>query len=157
LGSALVYGRGIDRDVPAGVRYLRVACKQGDPTSMDWLGWALEKGGPELKPDLDEAVAWYRKASDAGHAQAAVNLGRLHATGALGPAARADAMRWYRKAADLGNPWAMNHVGWQLVYGRGITHDPKEAAEWFQKAADKGNLDAQVHLSNLYREGRGVE
>lgn len=156
LGWGHLYGRGVKQDAAAAARYLRLAAKKGDPASMEMLGGSLEKGGPGLKADLKEAALWYRRGAEAGHALAAINLGRLHDEGLGVKKDEAEALRWYRRAAELGHPFAMNRLGWRLARGQGTQPNHAEAAKWYEKARERGNMDAQVHLANLYREGKGV-
>ena len=57
-------------------------------------------------PENDaEAVKWYRKAADQGHAQAQSNLGVMYVKGEGVPENDAEAFKWYRKAADQGKQY----------------------------------------------------
>ena len=53
-----------------------------------------------------EAVRWYRKAAEAGHAGAAVNLGQCYQNGGGVPRDRNEAIKWYRFAMEHGDPHA---------------------------------------------------
>jgi len=48
---------------------------------MFTLGTLLDKGEGVAAPDYPAAAAWYRRAADAGHADAANNLRTMHAVG----------------------------------------------------------------------------
>ncbi len=50
-----------------------------------------------------EAVRWYRKAAERGHAVAQKNGGACYDKGTGVAQGNAGAARWYRKAADEGN------------------------------------------------------
>ena len=52
--------------------------------------------------DYAEAVKWYRKAAEQGHARAQYSLGFMYYNGRGVPQDYAEAMKWYRKAADQG-------------------------------------------------------
>src|SRR5260370_12745515 len=60
-----------------------------------------EGGAPK---DDAQAVSWYRRAAEAGNANAMVNLGFMYETNRGGlPKDEAQAVSWYRKATQLGN------------------------------------------------------
>lgn len=54
-----------------------------------------------------EAVRWFRKAADQGHAEAQFNLGNCYYNGEGVALDRAEAVRWLRKAADQGHDEAL--------------------------------------------------
>ena len=49
-----------------------------------------------------EAVKWYRKAAEQGHAAAQNNLGAMYANGQGVARSDAEAVKWFRKAAEQG-------------------------------------------------------
>ena len=56
--------------------------------------------GQGVKQDYAEAVRWYRKAAEQGHAGGQCNLGVMYENGRVLKQDHAEAVRWYRKAAD---------------------------------------------------------
>ena len=52
---------------------------------------------------MSEAVKWYRKAADQGHAKAQYNLGWCYANGEGVAKNISEAVKWYRKAAEQGD------------------------------------------------------
>jgi TPR repeat protein len=54
--------------------------------------------------DDAEAVIWFRKAAEQGHAQAQYNLGWMYANGQGVAQDHAEPAIWYRKAAEQGMP-----------------------------------------------------
>jgi uncharacterized protein len=62
--------------------------------------------GLGVAEDYADAMRWYRKAADAGHAGAMYDIGTLHEDGLGMPANRDLAVDWYRKAAAAGSSWA---------------------------------------------------
>ena len=57
-----------------------------------------------------EAVKWYRKAADQGHAGAQKSLGYCYHMGKGVTQSYSEAVKWYRKAADQGNVDAQNRL-----------------------------------------------
>ena len=66
------------------------------------LGWCYYEGyGVEKDPR--EAVKWYRKAAEQGHATAQVGLGWCYYEGGGVEKDPREAVKWYRKAAEQGD------------------------------------------------------
>ncbi|CAM3464577.1 protein kinase domain-containing protein [Stackebrandtia soli] len=109
-----------------------------DIDTMVNLGSMAQKQG-----DLDEAEKWFRKAAEAGHTGAMVDLGLLVWERDID-----SAEGWFRKAADAGEKWAMFNLG-ILLRDRG---DLDDAEEWYRKAADAGHTGAMHNLGLLLRD-----
>lgn len=81
-----------------------------------------------------EAVAWYLKAAELGHAGAMRELGRRCFNGYGVPKSYEDAFRWYLRAAEKGNWEAMHQLDVCYTHGWGVTVDKKKAEYWRAKA-----------------------
>ena len=88
--------------------------------------------GEGVPHDDEQAVAWFRKAADQGHAFAQLNLGRMYAS------------------ASRGN------LGTAYYVGEGAAKDDVQAEAWYRKAAEQGNAEAQRALGRMYEDGRGA-
>ena len=66
--------------------------------------------GLGVTEDDAEAVKWYRKAADQGHASAQYNLGLMYQYGKGVPENKSEALKWYRKAAAQGHEKAQNKL-----------------------------------------------
>ena len=121
---------------------------------------SYEAEGRGVPQDEAEAVRWYRRAADQGHAAAQYNLGGLYlyAEGRGVPQDEAEATRWFRLAADQGLAAAQYNLGGLYLYaeGRGVPQDEAEATRWFRLAADQGLAAAHYRLGVMYRDGEGV-
>jgi len=105
--------------------------------------------GQGLKQDHAEAVRWYRKAAEQGHAGAQYNLGVMYLNGQGVRQDHAEAARWFRKAAEQGHAGAQCILGGMYEYGRGLKQDHAEAARWYRKAAEQGLVNAVSALERL--------
>lgn len=103
-------------DLPEIERLYRAAAAAGSLDGMTRLGFLVEgelRAGYEARVpgtgagNLEEAIKWYRKAAEGGHAQAAFLLGRLYAE-KLGDWANAEP--WYRRGAAGGNQAARERL-----------------------------------------------
>jgi tetratricopeptide (TPR) repeat protein len=96
--------------------------------------------------NYDQAVQWYRKAAEQGHAGAQYSLGRMYDLG-WGVAEDNDqAVQWYRKAAEQGHAGAQYNLGMMYDRGGGGAKDAIQAVQWYRKAAKQGYAMAQDEL-----------
>jgi TPR repeat protein/class 3 adenylate cyclase len=119
----------------------------------------LQDGKDQVADDNAEAAREsFRKAAEAGSAQAAVLLGTLYARGDGGPKSDPDAVRMFRRAADLGNARGMYNLGQMCEAGRVSPGGPdyRAAAGWYLKAVNLGDHDSAFRLGLLYEQGNGV-
>ena len=75
-----------------------------------------------MPKDDAEAVSWFRKAAEQGHAGAQYNLGLKYARGEGVPKDDAEAVSWYRKAAEQGHAGAQFNLGLMYARGEGVCH-----------------------------------
>jgi hypothetical protein len=101
-------------------------------------------------------MAWYRRAADLGHPNAAYNIGFMYHNGQGAPRDPTEAIAWYRKATDLGYPSAPYNLGVMHRDGQGVPQDHAQAVAWFRKAVDVGHVGAMSQLGVMYANGRGV-
>ncbi len=104
-----------------------------------------------------EAVKWYQKAAEKGHAAAQNNLGNAYCFGQGTGKNEALAVRWYYKAAAQEYAAAMCNLGNCYYDGSGVKKSPEEAAVWYRKAAEKGHAAAQYNLGICCEKGIGVK
>ena len=81
------------------------------------------------------AVDWYRRAAEAGNADAQFHLGVCYSCGTgVAQDARA-AVDWYRRAADAGSSIAQLYLGFCYERGSGVDASTRSAIEWYRRAA----------------------
>ncbi|MDB4452447.1 tetratricopeptide repeat protein [Akkermansiaceae bacterium] len=112
--------------------------------------------GNVIQKDYVEAVKWYRKAAEQGHAIAQYTLGCRYDSGEGVTQDDVEAVKWYRKAAEQGYAIAQNNLGLSYASGEGVTQDDVEAVKWYRKAAEQGDASAQYNLGWSYASGEGV-
>lgn len=126
------------------------------PSEADLDEWY--RGGKEYfrKSEFVEAVKWYRKAAEYGHAPSQFELGFCHKFGRGVARDEQEATEWYRCAAERGHAEAQKELGFRYSYGKGVIKNQAEAVKWFRKAAEQGVAGAQVVLGCYYLDGIGV-
>ena len=112
--------------------------------------------GRGVNQDYYEAVKWYRKAAEQGHAGAQNLLGVCYIKGQGVTQDYYEAVKWYRKAAEQGNADAQNNLGVRYAEGQGVTQDYYEAVKWCRKAAEQGNANAMSWMGYFFENGKGV-
>lgn len=109
------------------------------------------------RDDLDEAVTYFRKASNLGAREAAheicVIAHRLE-TGDKTEKDEAKAAQYYQLSADFGIMEANLLLGKLYIRGvNGNRPNPRKAKRALEKASDAGNLEATILLARMYDEG----
>lgn len=137
---------------PIGLRYKAAT---GDPVAQFEIG-SRYADGFGVKPDMQKAVSWYRRAASQGLAPALYRLGSLLEHGRGAQQNKPTAAALYEKAAEKGNTKAMYNLG--VLYAQGSLGKPDfvTAAKWFTKAAEAGIKDGQFNLAILHARGMGV-
>ena len=82
-----------------------------------------------------EALKWYRKAAENGHAQAQYLMGKSYHSGKDVPEDHTQSVKWWRKAAEQGNPASQFNLGVMYLHGHGTHKDFVESARWFRECA----------------------
>lgn len=90
-----------------------------------------------------EAVRWYRRAAENGHADAQTALGFICKRGLWGVAQDpAQAVQWFQKAAAQNHAQAQYQLGVCCANGTGVPKDLVEAMKWCLLASARGHADA---------------
>lgn len=107
--------------------------------------------------DYSQAVAWFRKAAEQGHAHAANSLGVLCEHGLGITQDYEQAFRWYFKAAGQGLAIAQFNLDRLYKDGQGENRGYAQAAAyWYRTAAENGAPIDQLSLALMYAQGKGV-
>lgn len=110
LGLAYTFGHVVTKDEAAGYRHFRSALELFPTWSEGQflVGYALH-AGRGTAVNLDEGVAWYKKAAAAGHTTAQNNLGYAYWNGHGVERDLAEAYKWFELAADRGQDNAIRN------------------------------------------------
>jgi TPR repeat protein len=129
--------------------------ESSDPKIQTRIGNSFRTGNG-VKKDYTEAMHWFRKAAEQGHAGAQNNLANMYEEGLGIPKNESEAAQWYRRAAEQSNAEAQHSLGRMYRDGRGITRDPAEAVKWIKRAAQQGHHSAFRDMGDMYWKGLGV-
>jgi TPR repeat protein len=102
-------------------------------------------------------VRWYRRAADAGNADAEFKLAELHLAGRGVPQDGAQAASWLERAARRGNRPSMFKLAYVCNKGAsGLPADMPKAINWYEQAVAWGDGAAANNLGVIYAKGDGV-
>lgn len=114
------------------------------------LQFSLEEN-PEYDPI--QAVLWFRKAGEQGHAEAQYRLGVAYEKEIGIAQDPIKSSEWYRMAANQGHAAAQYELAICYKAGFGVKQDLREHINLLNLAAEQGFCDAQFNLGVAHQEG----
>jgi len=95
--------------------------------------WAYATcSGDGVAKDAEQAASWYRRAAEAGHADAQVNLGVCYFKGDGVSKDAEQAVSWFRRAAEAGLQECSVQLGLcAMLSGDGVAKDAEQAVSWY--------------------------
>ena len=148
LAACLVLSSSFAQGTPK-FNELLAKAQAGDVPAQFVVG-SMYDTGLEAPKDSGEAMRWYQRAAEAGHAEAQNSLGSmLQAEKRYG-----EALTWYQRAADQKNAQAANNLGYLYDLGLGVAQDRNQAAKLYLASANLGWAEAMWNLANMYGAGQ---
>jgi TPR repeat protein len=117
--------------------------QDGDATAQFSLGRAYAFG-EGVKPDLVEAVKWWKSSAEQGNADAQYYLGAVYYYGEGVEQDYKEGIKWFRLAAEQGHAAAQGNLGVAYYSGEGVEQDFAYAHMWMDLSAYSGSEDAAV-------------
>jgi len=124
---------------------LKKIAQSGDVASLFQLGRNYLNGTGGFDKDLRQAERYLREASNKGHADANLPLGKL----LLELKDNEEAFEFIKLSAEKGSAEGQCELGILFAYGHGCARDETKASRWLSRAKQKGVL--------LQIEGRIIE
>ena len=116
----------------------------------------MHRDGTEIPLDSEEALFWYRRASEEGSAEAGFAIGDMYRNGEGVSEDARQALDWYLKAANRGLAKAQLEVGKMYLDGEGTRERPMDGLAWLSLAAMQGldeavrsKRDAEMNLTGV--------
>ena len=134
----------------------QLKAQQGDPAAQHEIAKSYWHGGEGVVQNKREAVAWFYRAAEQGHAQAQYALGYafLHGEGVTSDASKAAA--WWNEAAAQGHAKAQADLGELYANGYGVEKNMETFWHWIKLAAEQKEPKALNHAAYTYWEGELV-
>jgi TPR repeat protein len=120
------------------------------------VGRCLDNGWGTVE-DPGEAVEYFQRAADAGHAWAQYNLGHMYLDGRGVGQDLARAFDYYLEAAEQRHERAMNLVGRCCEQGWGTPRNAAAAADWYRRSAEAGYFRGQYNWGRVLREAGRID
>lgn len=105
----------------------------------------LCQAGWGRQADSGHVVTCLRAAAEAGHADAAYEMGVFCWEGQELPQSDSEAEKWFRLAAEWGSPLVLQYIyslGVRYLMGHGVEKDQSRSRRWFDLAAQLGHPEA---------------
>lgn len=174
LGASYYNGDGVEVNDTASYAWFLLAKEAGNPRAQEAVSRAesenkagpaeafmkiaqMYEAGVELPKNPIEALKWYRKAADAGDAEADVRVaGILLAQGrSTSGEEYSEARKRCETAAERYSPGAYCMA---VIYrrGLGVAADPLETTKWLNRTAEMGDARAALDLAGAFLKGDGV-
>lgn len=148
LGSRLMEGAGMQRDVAESVQWLSRAAAQKHRDALGIYG-AMLYWGDSVPQEWERGLAMLREGAQAGSVLAAENLGEaFFEQRAAVPGLLPEAARWNRVAAEAGRWGGMLRWGLALRHGLGVPADATAGCRWIRQAADRGMAAARPYVAS---------
>ncbi|MEZ5938652.1 MAG: tetratricopeptide repeat protein [Hyphomonadaceae bacterium] len=129
--------------------------QQGDMDAA--LKVAIMSGnGQGAEASAIRSAYWFRKAAEAGVAEAQYSLGDMYRVGDGVAQSDEDAFEWTRKAAEQGHAKAQNALALFYITGAGTSRNDVKAREWFERAALRGHGGAAMNAAAMHVSGQGT-
>jgi TPR repeat protein len=138
------------------VDFVDIEVEKNNICAINLKGFMYQKG-LIFDQDYQEAMKWYSKASDQGHALAKYNIGYIYDTGLGVVKDYKEAMKWYLEASKLGSSEAIFAIGYFYDYGTGVDLDYAKAMKWYLKASELGDGASNHNIGFMYYFGHGVD
>lgn len=143
------------KEIKASVIKYTKAAEQGDIQAQYYLG-CMYYGGIGVSQNDAEALVWWRKSADIGHARSMNNIGSMYFEGRGGLEKNQDeALKWWIKGSESGDNYAKANLAF-AYYNNGSAprSDIEKAISLFTQLANENNdSDAQFTLGEIYYWG----
>ena len=117
--------------------------------TIAWL-YDLGKG---IEKNTEEALRWYRKAAELGHARSQYNMAVSLDDGDGIRQDQERAFYWYKKAAAQNHPKALYNLGVKYFHGEVVPKDKVKGVAMVEKSARMGRMFAVAFLGAVYMDG----
>mgnify|MGYP003328179002 FL=1 len=128
-------------DYAAAIAIWEPYAHQGNREAQFAMG-VLYFEGYGVSKNLDEALAWFRKAANSGHPTAMFNLGVAYWEGRGLNKNFSQAVDWWERAAESGDVASQYNLGLAYYLGKGAQKDIDKARSWLTQASDQGHAEA---------------
>ncbi|CAO3657151.1 unnamed protein product [Mucor hiemalis] len=134
------------------------AAKEFNHTESQFCLADMYEQGSGVEVDFEQAVVWYKQASQKGHNGAQNNLGYLYYNGSGVEVSYEEALRYFKMSANQGSMDAQYNLGLMYQKGQGVPINHKESVQWFQNArCEKYHIWVDHKLGCAYQNGLGVD
>ena len=157
-----ILGKVVQGDPEALNWYYYAAEKKNNTYAMTRIGWIYWWGECGQQVDKKQAFEWFKRASDAGDAEASTMVGESYLRGIGTPKDEDEGIRRLLPLTEKGWARAKNLIGQCYYNGLGqfgkLSQDERnrKAKSLYEEAILAGDWEACGHLGVMYEAGQGV-
>ena len=148
LGTMYRNGQGVKKDRDEAIRRYNIAIAKGSAWGMFEMGSLLYER-PER--DTQKALAWFKKAADAGYPMAQTAYGVFLLEGKDLPKDAVNGEKYMTTAAQSGDAFSQFSLGIMYLRGMHFEKNLDIAEEWMKKSAAQNYLPALQTLMRITR------
>lgn len=160
LGKCYLNGVGVPLDRKQALDWLIKAWnKKGhsEAECAEEIGMIYLQGAEDIPSDLQKAIQWFTRGSEAGSTDSCLFLGTCYQHGMGVEPDGEKAISYYTRACKPGAPsteMAVMNIGSIYEEGmEGVEKNPEIAIQWYKKGAGEGLAMCAVRLGDSYRDG----
>ncbi len=146
LGRMSFFGHGTAQSYTTAREQFEKAAALGDPSAIKNIGFMYHMGRG-VKADIQQAIAYYKKASD--HPTVMNNMAVLYEKGIGVPVDLPKAVRMYEQAVLGGDESAMSNLAELYERGTGVPKDLEKARTLYRMAATLGDQIGKQAVARL--------
>ncbi|KAK8837464.1 choline dehydrogenase 6 [Tritrichomonas musculus] len=147
-GIALLYGRGVEKNIQKAVEYLKKSADLGCSYAQVNYGYTLLNNNPTIY-GANEGLSYIKQAMNQNSPDAYYTYGVLLQNGQFVEQDDKLAMENFKIAADMGFDKAIIEYAEGNMDGKGVPKNDKIALEYYVKAYEKGNEEVKDIIDTL--------
>lgn len=152
LGTAYLYGRGVDKDYAKAAIWIGAAARKSFPPAQAELGMMYLQG-MGVEADISKAQAVLSRAAALDIPEAQTALGDIY----YSRGNFISAARWYQQAAERLSPRGITALAGMNRDGKGMERDGRLAIGLLTQAAEMSYPPAMTDLADMLLEERGAD
>jgi TPR repeat protein len=144
LGWAYAEGLGVERDYKEAARLYEIDANQEGGDDSAYRLALLYLSGRGVIKDVEEALKWFKRASEGGNIDAKKSIANLYDTGGEVGYDATMASKLYLEVALTGDVWSQRLLGFRYRNGNGLSVDSVESYAWFNVCASSDDSVAAM-------------
>lgn len=144
LAERYANGQGVRFNPREAEKWYRSAAMQGDPDMQFFVGRLYRDPGDLVVQNREEAMAWFNRAAEKGHAASKASLGMMYLNGEGIQIDMVQAHKWLSLAAAQAGEKTGNQKKLQIAEDRAFMDEIRDTAQKYLKVAEERMSEEQI-------------